>query len=98
MQGLYYVEVEGWFVRFLPVEKGLEEEALREAIEVVYGSTLTRVLRAEHLIAIKLWVGRGKDLGHIRLILEQAKIDEAYLHDILERYGLTEKWKAFRRE
>lgn len=90
-----HLEVEGWLVQFLPATTDLEIEALQEAIEVPYGSTLARVMRAEHLIAIKFQVGRAKDLLHVHLLWQRAKIEHAYLQSILERYGLKEKWQAF---
>jgi len=51
--------------------------------------------RRSHLIAIKLQVGRTRDLFHVQILLQQAKINHAYLQSILERYGLKEKWQAF---
>jgi len=93
-----HVDVEGWLVQFLPAESDLEREALEEAIEVAYGSTKARIVRAEHLIAIKLKVGRPKDLAHVNALLQQAKIDHDYLQKILERHRLTEKWQAFQSE
>lgn len=85
-------------MQFLPAESNLEKEAIKEAVEVAYGSTKARIVRAEHLIAIKLRVGRPKDLAHVHALLQQAKIDHDYLRGILERYGLTEKWKVFQSE
>ncbi len=90
-----HLEVEGWLVQFLPATSDLEIEAVQESIEVPYGSTLAKVMRAEHLIAIKLQVGRARDLLHVGMLLHQAKIDHAYLQSILERFGLKEKWQAF---
>jgi hypothetical protein len=90
-----HLEVEGWLVQFLPATSDLEIEAVQEAIEVPYGSTSARVMRAEYIIAIKLQVGRARDLFHIQMLLQQAKIDHDYLQGVLERYGLKEKWQAF---
>jgi len=90
-----HLEVEGWLVQFLPATNDLEIEAVQEAVEVPYASTLARVMRAEHLIAIKLQIGQVRDLLHVQMLLQQAKIDHAYLQSILERFGLKEKWQAF---
>ena len=60
------IVIEGWPVQFLPVYNELTEEALAQAIDVVFGSTPTRVLSAEHLAAIMLEIGRPRD--HARLI------------------------------
>lgn len=48
------VSIEGIPVQFLPAYNALLEEALAEACDVLYESTPTRVLRAEHLLAIAL--------------------------------------------
>lgn len=82
----------------LSPENDLGKEAIKEAVEVAYGSTKARIVRAEHLIAIKLKVGRPRDLAHVNALLQQAKIDHDYLRNILERHGLTEKWQAFQSE
>ena len=89
-----YVEIVGIPVQFVPANK-LEEEAIQEAIEVSYGMTKTRVPRPEHLVAIKLQVGRDRDVWHLHMLLEQTHIDHDYLRNILERHGLTEKWEIF---
>ena len=52
-------------MQFLPVYNELTEEALAQAIDVVFGSTPTRVLSAEHLAAIMLETGGPRD--HARL-------------------------------
>lgn len=90
------VNVEGVPVQFLPVYNALLEEALAEARETVYETTPTRVLRAEHLLAIALQVGREKDRQRVRLLLEQAAIDEPYLSDVLSRHGLESRWTQWK--
>jgi hypothetical protein len=55
------VLIEGVPVQFLPAYNALLEEALREARETLYEAVSTRVVRAEHLIAICLQTGRDKD-------------------------------------
>ena len=52
------VLIEGVPVQFLPAYNALLEEALAEARDTLYGQTTTRVLRAEHLVAIALQTGR----------------------------------------
>jgi len=68
-----HLELESWLVQFLPATSDLEIEAVQEATEVTYGSTSARVMRAEHLIAIKLQVGRVRDLLHVGMLWQQAK-------------------------
>jgi hypothetical protein len=48
------VEIEGWPVQFLPTFNPLLEEALVNASEIRFMGTRTRVMRAEHLVAVML--------------------------------------------
>lgn len=89
------VLIEGVPVRFLPAYNALLEEALRDAFETPYEDISTRVLRAEHLIAICLQTGRGKDLERVRVFREQASLDNGYLVSVLRRHGLEGKWKQW---
>jgi hypothetical protein len=83
------VYIEGVPVQFLPAYNALVEEALAEAREMMYETTPTRVLRAEHLLAIALQTGRAKDRERVRLLREQASLDSDYLATLLARHGLT---------
>ena len=89
------VNVEGVPVQFLPVYNTLLRESLDQAREVLYESTSTRVLRAEHLAAIAVATGRQKDRDRVRLLLEQANLDREYLTDVLVRHNLQDKWKEW---
>lgn len=89
------VLIEGVPVQFLPAYNALAEEALAEAREVAYDGVPTRVLRAEHLLAICLQTGRTKDRARVAVLREQAKLDLAYLADVLNRHQLEEKWKLW---
>ncbi len=89
------VLVEGVPVQLLPTFNSLLEEGLREARDVVYEEVPTRVLRAEHLVAICLQTGREKDRERVRLLRAQAKLDGVLLHDLLQRYDLGAKWKLW---
>ena len=89
------VNIEGVPVQFLPAHNDLLTEALNEAREVLYERTLTRVLRAEHLVAIALQTGRDKDRERVRLLREQANLDADYLAKVLTRHGLEGKWKPW---
>ncbi len=92
-----FVKIEGVPVQFLPVYNDLLREALNEAREVPYGSTMTRVLRAEHLAAIALQTGRQKDRDRVRMLVDQAGMNREYLTEILLRHGLEEKWREWMR-
>jgi len=89
------VLIEGVPVQFLPAYNALPEEALREARDTSYEETPTRVVRAEHLIAICLQTGRDKDRERVRIFREQAELDLSYLADVLQCHGLEGKWKQW---
>jgi hypothetical protein len=88
------VVIEGVPVQFLPAYNTLLEEALQEAREMPYQATTTRVLRVEHLVAI-CQNARPKDRERVRILRDQARIDDAYLASILRRHHLEEKWKEW---
>jgi hypothetical protein len=90
-----FVDINGIPVQFLPVYNALLEEALREARTTLYEDVSTRVLRAEHLVAICVQTGRRKDRERVQILMEQTTLDIAYLSDILERHGLKEKWQQW---
>jgi hypothetical protein len=71
------------------------EEALKQAASTQYEQTPTRILRAEHLIAICVQTGRDKDRQRVRTFLEQATLERALLKDILQRHGLEAKFNAW---
>src|SRR5688500_3412987 len=73
------VLIEGVPVQFLPAYNALLDEALGEARETSYEDTPTRVVRAEHLIAICLQTARDKDRERVRIFREQAEVDMNYL-------------------
>lgn len=90
------VEIEGVPVQFLPAYNPLLEEALAAATETDYDDeTRTRVLRAEHLLAICIQTGRSKDRDRVRLFREEAELDLDFLSEILERHQLTERWRSW---
>lgn len=89
------VVIEGVPVQFLPVYNALVEEALAGAREVDFDGVPTRVLRAEHLLAICLQTGRTKDRARAAVLREQAKLDLPYLADVLKRHQLEERWKLW---
>lgn len=49
----------------------------------------------EHLVAIALSTGRAKD--HVRILqcINDKAVDQVMLAAILEKHGLTSKWKQF---
>lgn len=89
------VNIEGTPVQFLPAYNPLLEEALRDAREILYEQTPTRVLRAEHLLAICLQTGREKDRERVRIFREQAELDQTFLAEVLARHHLESRWQLW---
>ncbi len=94
------IMIGGWPVQFLPVASALDEEALERAIEVDVSLTgdpplKVRCLRAEHVVAIAVKLGRLKDLARIQAFLEEGAVDLSALRDVLQRHGLINAWSRF---
>ena len=89
------IMIEGVPVQFLPAYNALLEEALKEAQGIMYEDVPARVLRSEHLLAICLQTGRSKDRERVRILREQAKLEQNFLADVLRRYQLEDKWKLW---
>lgn len=96
------IVVEGWPVQFLPAESPLDIEALDQAVEIEVTAghvpAKARVLRAEHLMAVAVSVGREKDYLRVAQFIAEGAYDRAYLAGILDRHGLRPKWLAFCRQ
>lgn len=90
-----FIHIEGVPVQFLPAYNALLEEALDQAVEVPYEDVTTRVLRAEHLLAICLQTGRSKDRDRVRLLIDEAPLDHDYLQAILQKHHLVEQWQKW---
>ncbi len=90
--------IEGWPVQFLPVFNPLLSEAIEQAQATTFQQTPTRVLRAEHLVAIMLQTGRAKDHARVVQFLQAGAVDEMLLSEILTRHQLGEKWADFQRK
>ena len=92
--------IEGWPVQFLPAASALDEEALSQAGEVEFlvgegPAVRARILRAEHVVATALKLGRLKDLARVEAFLEQGAVDLAKLKAVLERHDLMPAWRIF---
>jgi hypothetical protein len=92
-----YIVLGGWPVQFLPPADDLEREAIAKAVAAEVEGVPTRVVAAEHLVAIALRVGRTKDHNRILQFLEQESVDNLKLQSVLERHGLSSKWREFER-
>lgn len=89
------VILEGWAVRFRPPGDALEEEALAQAVETDVAGVKTRVLTAEHLVALALELGGARDETRITRFLESGVLDGDKLDPIIARHGLLAKWREF---
>lgn len=87
------IYLEGLPVQFLPVFNPLTEEAVAKAQTIKYARLTTRIMRPEHLVAIMLDTGRPKDYLRISMFLEQGAVKLRALNAVLQRHGLTKKWK-----
>jgi hypothetical protein len=93
--------IEGWPVQFLPVVSPLDAEALEaaEPVEIPAGRegdiTEARALRAEHVVATALLVGRPKDFLRIFQFLEEGAVDMHRLEAVITRHGLGARWRRF---
>ncbi len=92
-----HIRIGDWPVQFLPANSPLEEEALAQAVSTEVDGVPTRVMTAEHLVAIALRTGRSKDHGRILQFLEQGLVNTDQLESILQAHGLESKWQNFRR-
>jgi hypothetical protein len=90
------VLVHGWPVQFLPAESALLREAVELAREVDFEGVHARVMMPEHLMAIALQTGRGKDFARLITFVESQAADDQKLCEILERHGLSAAWKRFK--
>ena len=89
------VDIEGWPVQFLPTYNPLVAEAVEQAVEIKFKGTPTRVLSAEHLVAVMLQTGRDKDYARAAKFLEEGVVNVERLTDITARHGLADKWREF---
>jgi hypothetical protein len=89
------VDIEGWPVQFLPTYNPLVAEAVEQAVDITFKGTPTRVLSAEHLVAIMLQTGREKDYARASEFLEGGVVNVGRLTDILSRHRLTDEWREF---
>ena len=89
------INIEGWPVQFIPTYNPLVGEAVEQAVGIKFESTPTRVLSAEHLVAIMLQTGREKDYARAAKFLEEGVVNVERLTDILSRHGLADEWREF---
>ena len=87
-----FIYIEGYPVQFLPVFNSLTDEAVSMARAIKFARVSTRIMRAEHLVAIMLDTGRVKDYLRINMFLEAGAVNLRSLKTVLKRHGLMEEW------
>ena len=85
--------IEGFPVQFIPAYNDLVREAVADAATLRYRDVEAKVVKAEYLTAIALQTGRPKDRERVHRLLEEAGLDKSLLAGIMERHGLTDKFK-----
>lgn len=93
-----HVTVGTWPVKFLTPTNALEREAVSEAVHADAGGVPTRVMTAEHLVALALQSGRPKDLSRVIRFIEHEALEQNKLAHVLARHELTAKWEKFNKE
>ncbi len=89
------IQIEGWPVQFLPASDPLLAEAVREAITRESDGMTTRVMTAEHLMAIALRTARAKDHARLVMFVEAGVFETEQLRVIYDRHSLLEAWGKF---
>ena len=89
------IMVHGWPVQFLPAESALLREAVEQARVIDFEGVPARVMTAEHLMAIALQTGRGKDFACLVSFMEVDAAETTKLRGILQRHGLETAWQRF---
>lgn len=89
------IVIETWPVQFLPTFDTLDEEALAQAAETDLEGVPVRVMQPEHLAAIALRTGRGKDFIRILALVNSGRMVPDTFDAILKRHKLLEKWVDF---
>ena len=90
-----HVMVESVPVQLLPAYNDLVAEAVVSALDRPLGQVTARVCRPEHLMAILVQTGRAKDRARLQMFLEEAEFDRAALDELLDRFGLRERWASW---
>jgi hypothetical protein len=94
MVGAHFL-IAGWQIQFLPADDALYNEALMQAVETQVGEVKTWIMTAEHLMAIALKTGRGKDLIRLEQFVRHNVFNSDKLNQVLARHKLVEKWQQF---
>jgi len=89
------IRIEGWPVQFLAATSPLLEEAVNQAVARQSDGLTTRVMTAEHLMAVALQTGRAKDHARLVMFVEAGIADMDRVRAILAQHSLLETWAKF---
>jgi hypothetical protein len=89
------IRVGAWPVQYVPVFSPLTQEALQEAETADFEGIPLRVVRAGHLAAIALSVGRAKDFARLLGLLESGSVSRQQVARLASRHGLADAWTRF---
>lgn len=92
-----YLIIGGWPVQIL-MGPGtpLYNDAIVDARPHDFGGEVTgRIMGPEYLALIALDTGRQKDYLRVAEFVKRGKVDRAKLLQMIEKYGLAERWKAY---
>jgi hypothetical protein len=92
-----HLVVMGEKFEFLAGDDPIAQDGWSGIREAAFRSTRARVLPLETILAQKLNAGRPRDLAHLGLVFGDfaEKVDKPKFLSIVQRFGLTEKWKRF---
>jgi hypothetical protein len=89
-----FINIHGWLVQFVEASHSpMWTEAVEAAEMKKIGGIETPVVDKEHLVAMWLDAGRIKDHQKITIFWDADILDKQKLFDILERFGLQDKWE-----
>ena len=90
-----HLVIADWPVQFLPPGTPLYDDAIRKARTKDFGGQVARIMGPEHLAAIALATGRGKDYTRVEEFIRRGRVDMAALMQLIEQHGLQVKWNTF---
>ncbi len=89
-----FINIHGWLVQFVESSHNkLWKEAIEQAVIMRLGEFSVPVIDCEHLVAMWLFAGRAKDYQKIGAFWDADILNRETLLEILERFGLSEKWE-----
>lgn len=91
-----HIIIGGIPVQFLLVYNKLIAEALLNKVKIKLFDENTFILGAEYLMAIMLQTGRATDNERLIRFFNEAGYDENKFNDIINRFGLIDKFKNFK--